>query len=516
MLKRLLHFFSSLRLTVVCLSFALVLVFVGTLAQVDEGLYNAQNRFFRSLLIWWTPNGASWSIPVFPGGYLIGAVLLINLFTAHAVRFKFSKKKIGIFVIHAGLVLLFLGQFATDMLSHETQMQLFEGQSKNYSEDFRDTELVLTDTSNADSDQVYAIGESLLARRSEIKDARLPFEIRVKNFWANCNVEERPPAEAIPVMADHGSFTNMLLLPVSESNSSSDKPRAAALVEILSDKNSLGTFLVPSQTETRQTFNYANREWNLSLLNAPMMGGNNLVVSDAAGSRDSMVLFPEADLSKKTELDRKGLPVTLRVKEFWPSCRLFNRPTANSVSFSNFIVTPQELVTDMDHRNLPGSIVELFQDQVSLGQFLAHADFSKPQRFTAGEKTYEIALRFTRQYYPFRVTLLKATHEIYKGTDVPKNFASRIRIENPVRSEARETVIYMNNPLRYSGLTFFQYQMAADEMMRQAGQTPSSTFQIVHNPSWLTPYVSCVMVATGLIIQFMSHLVGFAMKRRIA
>jgi len=36
----------------------------------------------------------------------------------------------------------------------------------------------------------------------------------------------------------------------------------------------------------------------------------------------------------------------------------------------------------------------------------------------------------------------------------------------------------------------------------------------VRNPSWLTPYIGCTMVALGLVIQFMSHLVGFLSKRK--
>src|SRR5437773_10505172 len=55
---RLILFFSSLRLTVVCLALGLVLVFWGTLAQVEVGLYKAQNEFFRSFLIYWAPKGA--------------------------------------------------------------------------------------------------------------------------------------------------------------------------------------------------------------------------------------------------------------------------------------------------------------------------------------------------------------------------------------------------------------------------------------------------------------------------
>ena len=47
MFDRLFRFFSSLRLTVVLLAFGIVLVFVGTVAQADEGLYNAQSRYFK-------------------------------------------------------------------------------------------------------------------------------------------------------------------------------------------------------------------------------------------------------------------------------------------------------------------------------------------------------------------------------------------------------------------------------------------------------------------------------------
>src|ERR1051325_7419976 len=79
MLDRIIKFFTSLRLTVVCLGFAVLLVFFGTLAQVNEGLYDAQNRWFRSLFVWWGPAGAGWKVPIFPGGYLLGTVLLINL-----------------------------------------------------------------------------------------------------------------------------------------------------------------------------------------------------------------------------------------------------------------------------------------------------------------------------------------------------------------------------------------------------------------------------------------------------
>jgi hypothetical protein len=66
----------------------------------------------------------------------------------------------------------------------------------------------------------------------------------------------------------------------------------------------------------------------------------------------------------------------------------------------------------------------------------------------------------------------------------------------------------MNNPLRYAGETFYQASFDRDDQ--------GTVLQVVHNPSWLTPYFSCVLVAAGLLVQFLTHLLGFVRKRRTA
>ena len=91
-----------------------------------------------------------------------------------------------------------------------------------------------------------------------------------------------------------------------------------------------------------------------------------------------------------------------------------------------------------------------------------------------------------------------------------------MRLIDPARKTDREVVIFMNNPLRYEGLTFFQYQMVGEEMAAQIGEKPSSTLQVVRNPGWLTPYAGCVIVGLGMVIQFGIHLVGFVQKRKTA
>ena len=119
MLGRLARILTSLRLTVALLALGLVLVTWGTLSQVHLGLYRAQNEFFRSFFIYWTPAGSSLRLPIFPGGYLVGGLLVINLLAAHLRYYQPGKRKYGIIMIHLGIVLLLLGQLLTDLLSSD-------------------------------------------------------------------------------------------------------------------------------------------------------------------------------------------------------------------------------------------------------------------------------------------------------------------------------------------------------------------------------------------------------------
>ena len=164
----------------------------------------------------------------------------------------------------------------------------------------------------------------------------------------------------------------------------------------------------------------------------------------------------------------------------------------------------------MEQRNIPSAIVEVVTPQGSLGTWLVSSQTSRKQEFRYQDKTYQLAMRFKRYYKPFDLTLLKFAHDRYRGTDIPKNFASRVQIRRASTGENREVEISMNKPLRYNGETFYQagFDEHNDERERKI-----TILQVVHNPSWLTPYFSCVLVALGMIVQFASHLIGFAKRR---
>jgi len=66
----------------------------------------------------------------------------------------------------------------------------------------------------------------------------------------------------------------------------------------------------------------------------------------------------------------------------------------------------------------------------------------------------------------------------------------------------------MNNPLRYAGLTFYQAGFENNDQ--------TTVLQVVRNPSWLIPYIACIIMTLGLLLQFGIHLTGFIAKRRAA
>ncbi|MGC8744279.1 MAG: cytochrome c biogenesis protein ResB [Verrucomicrobiia bacterium] len=380
LLDKLINFLTSIRLTVVCLALAMVLVFIGTLAQVEKGIFIVQKEFFQSFIIVSDLRVFNYRIPIiFPGGYLIGFVLLLNLFASHFKRFGFQPKKIGLLITHFGLLVLLVGQLMIDRFHTESNMRLVEGQSSNYSESYNNCELALVKVSDPQADTVVSIPESYLEKGNVIRNPHVPFEVRINEYFPNSRIE------------------------------------------------------------------------NLS------EGGGNPASTLGAGRQ-------------------------LRV-----------------------IPLPPE--TKSDRRNAPSAIIEFIGDNVPKGTWLVSFFIDQPQEVTVGNEKWTIALRPERYYKPYYITLIDFKHEKYPGTDIPKNFSSRVKITNPQSGEEREVLIYMNNPLRYGGETYYQGSFDPND-------DRVSILQVVRNPAWTTPYIACVLVGLGMIIHFVTNLGIFVSEQR--
>ena len=127
--------------------------------------------------------------PIFPGGHLIGAVLLINLIAAHAKRFRWAWRKLGIHLTHAGLIVMLAGGLFTDLFAVESHMRLSEWRNEKLFGECRSDELAVIDTTDPEFDQVTAIPEALLRRKRTIEHPSLPFQIVVRNFFQNSRLQ---------------------------------------------------------------------------------------------------------------------------------------------------------------------------------------------------------------------------------------------------------------------------------------------------------------------------------------
>jgi hypothetical protein len=412
-MKKIVGFFTSLKLTVVLLAFSVVLVFVGTIAQADEGLYGAQAHYFKQ----WLVIGAHFfghKIPlILPGGYLLGVLLLVNLISAHIYRFEFSRKKIGIQLAHAGVIILLVGQLSTDLLSRELQMHFAEGDTRNFSESATEYELNFVA-----GDQVTAISEKILKPGNVLPPAQtgLPFAIRVKEHWHNSDINFRAPMmQNVPPLTTNGVARNFDFRKVEDVKAMDQRNVPTVLLEFSTPAGSLGAWVAS--------------DW---------IGDASLVEAVRNG-----YMQMGADMAQK---------------------------------IANQLVAPQWIEAD--------------------------------------GKKFTFTMRPARVRHPFSLTLLKASHTTYLGTDIPKDFRSRVRIDNTQTGEKREVEISMNHPLRYGGYTYYQYQMDAGQAAQMAGRTATSVLSVVRNPGWLTPYIGCAMVGAGLLIQFLYHLAGFVTKKK--
>ena len=395
-LRQFRDFIVSLKLTVVLLALGMVLVFFSTLDQVHLGIWGIQEKWFRSFVVL-HDTGTS-HIPIFPGGYLIGGLLLINLIAAHLYRLKLVWRKAGIQLIHSGVIVLLVGELITGILQEDFQMTIVEGASRNYSESFRDYEVAIVDVTNPAYDDVVVIPDAVFSHGGEIQHAKIPFRVVPQFYFPNSVARPRAQVpNAPPVVATHGDLDARFAIseqPIDYSQNGRNVP--AALVALVAPEGTIGKWLLRPEIPVMR----------------PNEGG-----------------APQLDI-----------------------------------------------------------------------------DRTAPERFSYGGRTYELSLRLVRAYKPFSIRLLKVTHDNYVGTDLPKNFSSRIELKTPDGRDDREVLIYMNNPLRYGGYTFYQHQMEAARGL--------TGLQVVRNPGWLLPYIACVMMTLGLVLQFGLSLFAFNAKRR--
>lgn len=200
--------FSSLWLSCVLLVLLGLLTWLGTLYQVEHGLFAAQVKYFDSLFL--IHQAGPVAIPL-PGGTLVMGILFVNLVCGGIVRMRKTKATVGILVTHVGILMLIAAGFVKAYYSEDGHVTLYEGQRSNLFESYHHWEVAITEPlpsgevreSVAAQEDFFAAGPGQPAL---LRTAGLPFDVEISRFYPNCDVFPKGPMVGSDVPVVDGYF----------------------------------------------------------------------------------------------------------------------------------------------------------------------------------------------------------------------------------------------------------------------------------------------------------------------
>ncbi len=460
-MNKILSFLQSLKLTVWLLSLSMVLVFAGTLAQVDKGIWTVMDQYFRTYLALidlpvFFPR--TWNVPhfliPFPGGFLLGWLLTANLLAVHAHTFKVLA---GGWRRTAGLAVFALGVLVV------VGVMLGWG-----------TAPVAATEDDAFWRVFLRLGRGAAAAAV---------------LYAACVLLYRQRAGMVLL---HGGILFLLI---------GEFFTALFAVE--------ATMTI----KEGETVNFLDRSQELELA----------FTETSRPDYDTVTVIPQPRLKDGDVVSDANLPFDVKIHRFManstqprplenvPAVMKAGYPQYESYGSRLYIGETREVSGATGQRNAPAVDVELLDPETGtpLGRYIlslwmypnfVNRSWDMPTAISFGGKNYEAYLRFRREYAkapggsPFSIQLLDFVHEKYEGTQMPKDFASKILLVNEGDGVERELRIWMNNPLRYARRTFYQSGYLPDDS--------GTILQVVRNDTWMIPYLSCMIVFVGMGAQF--------------
>jgi len=527
--RTVLSYFASLKLTVALFAMAIFIVLIGTLAQAYDDIWVVVNQYFRVPM--WPTLGFAWvefqhflppaffpskpQIPggfYFPGGWLIGGMMAINLISAHLIRFRVQAKGtrliVGLGVIASGAMLTWLA-ISSGSSKDGIQEAMFENwdmlwnmfrigilcllggfgygfvkidNSRNFERGLLGVFALITASL---AGWVYFGGE---AARIGDSGMRIVWQLSKGTggglaLLTGCIMVFKKRAGVVLL---HSGIGLMMLS------------------ELL-----VGTLAVEGQMHIAEgeTVNYVQDIRTLELA----------VIDHTDPDNDAVVVIPESILLGGRVISDDSLPFQIEVTKFLKNSDLkrVNDQDENLADRGAGLTWVVEEVkagtgTSGSEVDISSAYVKILSKDGSkeLGTHLLSM-FLKDEAVTVGEKTYDVALRFKRDYKSYSMNLIDVRKDDYAGTSMARNYSSEVRLFDPTRDEDRVVRIWMNNPLRFAGETFYQSSYNRD----QSTGKETTGLAVVSNTGWMIPYVSCMIVAIGMLAHFWGILVRFLNRR---
>lgn len=523
---------GSLKFTVVLFALSLVTVLVGTLAQDEMNMFEVKQRYFTC---WFTllyfddlfpqafyphETPIRGTIP-YPGGALIGMLLMINLVAAKATRFRVSGKGTQLL---AGVGLIALGSL----------LAFFVVVAGHSSEGLQGTPPISYEALWASvlaSLTVMAFGcvyTGVQVSQGTMKTLAFSLAALLGAFVAYSLADDfrvGDPGLRIVWQLAKGLGAGLILLV--GCIMVFGKQGGNVLLHLGVGLLMFGQFAFGDR-QLEQRLSLIEGEASNTLVNLDLIELD-LIAKGEAG--DEVIAIPGSRLKTAAEtgevISDESLPVDVGVIEFFENSNVRTAEGENLATVgwglkAKAVRARKSGGNDSD-LNLASAYVDLLDKQTgeSLGVYLVSqwlsdrvmllADAESEDRYdsvTIGGTAYDIGLKFHREVKPYWVQLVDVRRVNYSGTDTPRDYSSFIRIVDEATGEDRRERVWMNNPLRYRGETF--YQSSYTPLPNGKERTG---IQVVQNSGWLIPYLACSITALGMLAHFFGTLSRF-LKRR--
>ena len=532
---------ASPKLTTVLVVAAIVIVLFGTLAQVYMDIWEVVNDYFRAWIAWiewkvlFPPAFFPWATHVeweamkvkgfpFPGGALIGLALVINLVAAHAVRFKMQARGLrlglGLLVLAAGAVTTWLvietghnrqGLQGQPLLAWSTLWLLIQiGLVAVWITCLFALGYVVLRVKRKRTVELVVLGSCTLGLGL----------LLVWLFSKGGTGVLNDSSMRILYNLIQGEIAALVLLAASAVLFS--KRAGIVLLHGGLGLMMFGEFFVSYFAEEQQMTLTEGQAVNYTR----DIRSVELAITTESENRDSVMFVATKINGKATRYVRggsvplDGLPFDVEFLNYFKNSTMRGiGPDESNLATKGpglqFVAEESPAVSGtaggrIDYASAYIRILGKTEGE-NLGTYLVSQHFSSQgmtNSVSVGDETFRLDLRFKRSYKPYQITLMDVRKDDYVGTTMARNYSSQVKLKDSKRNVEFETKIWMNNPLRYAGETFYQSGYNVDRRGREY-----SNLQVVKNTGWMIPYVSCMIVATGMLAHFL--LLLFRFLRRI-
>jgi ABC-type transport system involved in cytochrome c biogenesis permease subunit len=526
---------GSLKITVIMFLAAEFLLLVGTLAQDEKNLPDVKAEYFNSWVARvpladffpvtiFGPSTLSGWFP-FPGGATIGLVLLVNLIAAKATRFHVAAR--GSRLVW-GTVLAILGAAITlaVVLTGHRSDGLQGRPPLAY-----DTVWALVQGGGV----LLAVGLAAAAARSRHRLVRVALGLAA----AAVGVPTALTLAGGPAwrMSDPGLRIMWQLV----QSSGASLVLLAGLVAVFGRRGGNVLIHIAVGLLMLGQFVFGDRqiEERLNLVEGQTTSvafrtdETELALVDSGDTTDDRVTAVSGRLlaarAGGAAIEVDGLPFDLVVVDYFPNSTVTRaapqavnpatagigltwlataRPPQGGASAEPNIASAYVRLQERGSgRDLGTHLVTQFLNDQA--QLFVGAGADECDTVEAGGRRWRLQLRYRREYKPYAVRLDDVRRINYSASETPRDYSSYVTFTDRASGAEQKGRIWMNNPVRYRGETFYQSQYSQVDLGE--GQVGEMTgLQVVENAGWLIPYVACVLAFWGMLFHFGGTFLRFA------